>query len=75
MIEASGDRLAEFRPSGDSPTVIRPPSPSIEGAGEEGARAMAQATAAQGVEEGGEGLRLPPCPQGPYWLHAIALRS
>ncbi len=64
VIEASGDRLAEFRPSGDSPTVIRPPSPSIEEAGEEGARAMAQATAAQGVEEGGDGLRAATLPAG-----------
>ena len=36
-IEASGDRFAKFQSSGDSPTVIRPPSPSIEEADEEGA--------------------------------------
>ena len=55
VIEASGDRYADFRSSGDSPTVIRPPSPSIEGAGEESTRSMVQVVAAQGVEEGGEG--------------------
>jgi putative peptidoglycan lipid II flippase len=54
VIEASGDRFADFGSSGDSPTVIRPPSPTIEGAGEEGAKAMVQATAAQGVEKGGD---------------------
>jgi putative peptidoglycan lipid II flippase len=55
VIEASGDRYADFSSSGDSPTVIRPPSPSIEAAGEESAEPMVQTTAAQGVEEGGEG--------------------
>jgi putative peptidoglycan lipid II flippase len=55
VIEASGDRYADFRSSGDSPTVIRPSSPSIEEAGEESARSMVQTTAAQGVEEGGGG--------------------
>jgi putative peptidoglycan lipid II flippase len=35
--------------------VIRPPSPSIEAAGEESAGPMVQTTAAQGVEEGGGG--------------------
>jgi putative peptidoglycan lipid II flippase len=55
VIEASGDRYADFSSSGDSPTVIRPPSPSIEAAGEESARPMVQTTAAQGVEEGGGG--------------------
>jgi putative peptidoglycan lipid II flippase len=63
-IEASGDRFAEFGASGDSPTVIRPPSPNIEGAGEESAKAMVQATAAQGVGEGGEELRPATLPAG-----------
>ena len=54
VIEASGDRYADFSSSGDSPTVIRPPSPSIETAREESARPMVQTTAAQGVEEGRE---------------------
>lgn len=49
VIEASGDRFGDFKSSGDSPTVIRPPSPSIEEAVEENAGFMAQA-AAQGVE-------------------------
>ena len=64
VIEASGDRFADFGSSGDSPTVIRPPSPNIEGAGEEGAEAMVQATAAQGVEEGGEALPAATLPAG-----------
>src|SRR4029450_863314 len=55
VIEASGERYTDFSSSGDSPTVIRPPSPSIEPAGEESARPMVQTTAAQGVEEGGGG--------------------
>jgi putative peptidoglycan lipid II flippase len=63
-IEASGDRFAELGSSGDSPTVIRPPSPTIEGAGEESARAMVQATAAQGVSEGGEELQAATLPAG-----------
>jgi putative peptidoglycan lipid II flippase len=63
-IEASGDRFAESGSSGDSPTVIRPPSPSIEGAGEESAKAMVQATAAQGVGKGGEELRAATLPAG-----------
>ena len=63
-IEASGDRFAESGSSGDSPTVIRPPSPGIEGAGEESAKAMVQATAAQGVGEGGEELRAATLPAG-----------
>ena len=63
-IEASGDRFAEFGSSGDSPTVIRPPSPSIEGAGEESEKAMVQATAAQGIDEGGEELRAATLPAG-----------
>jgi putative peptidoglycan lipid II flippase len=63
-IEASGDRFAEFGSSGDSPTVIRPPSPSIEGAGEESTKAMVQATAAQGVGEGEEELRAATLPAG-----------
>ena len=61
MIEASGDRYADFSSSGDSPTVIRPPSPSIEGAGEESTRSMVQVAAAEGVEEGGEAERLTGC--------------
>ena len=64
VIEASGDRIADFGSSGDSPTVIRPPSPTIEGAGEEGAQAMVQATAAQGVEEGGDNLPAATLPAG-----------
>ena len=63
-IEASGDRFVKFQSSGDSPTVIGPPSPSIEEADEEGARAMVQATAAQGIEEDGEGLRAATLPAG-----------
>jgi putative peptidoglycan lipid II flippase len=63
-IEASGDRFAEFGSSGDSPTFIRPPSPSIEGAGEESEKAMVQATAAHGVDEGGEELRAATLPAG-----------
>ena len=50
VIEASPDRFGDFKSSGDSPTVIRPPSPSIEGAAEENAGSMAQATTANGVE-------------------------
>lgn len=63
-IEASGDRYADFSSSGDSPTLIRPPSPSIEEAGEESARSMVQAAAAEGVEEGGEGSRAATLPAG-----------
>jgi putative peptidoglycan lipid II flippase len=63
-IEASGDRYADFSSSGDSPTVIRPPSPSIEEAGEESARSMVQVAAAEGVEEGGEGSRAATLPGG-----------
>ena len=50
VIEASPDRFGDFQSSGDSPTVIRPPSPSIEQAVEENAGSMAQSTAAPGVE-------------------------
>src|SRR5215211_1033203 len=64
VIEASGDRIADFGSSGDSPTVIRPSSPTIEGAGEEGAQAMVQATAAQGVEEGGDNSPAATLPAG-----------
>jgi putative peptidoglycan lipid II flippase len=64
VIEASGDRYADFSSSGDSPTVIRPPSPSIEPAGEESAGPMVQTTAAQGVEEGGGGSRAATLPAG-----------
>ena len=53
VIEASPDRFGDFKSSGDSPTVIRPPSPSIEGAAEENAGSMAQATTAHGVEPSG----------------------
>jgi putative peptidoglycan lipid II flippase len=53
VIEASADRFGIFKPTGDSPTVIRPPSPSIEQAVEENAGSMAQATAAHGLEHGG----------------------
>jgi len=50
VIEASPDRFGDFKSSGDSPTVIRPQSPSIEPAAEENAGSMAQATTAHGVE-------------------------
>jgi putative peptidoglycan lipid II flippase len=50
VIEASPDRFGDFKSSGDSPTVIRPLSPSIEEAVEENAGSMAQSTAAPGVE-------------------------
>ncbi|HEY6689352.1 MAG TPA: murein biosynthesis integral membrane protein MurJ [Propionibacteriaceae bacterium] len=50
VIEASPDRFGDFTSSGDSPTLIRPPSPSIEQAVEENAGSMAQSTAAPGVE-------------------------
>jgi putative peptidoglycan lipid II flippase len=50
VIEASPDRFGDFKSSGDSPTVIRPPSPSIKEAVEENAGSMAQSTAAPGVE-------------------------
>src|SRR5215203_1773015 len=53
VIEASPDRFGDFKSSGDSPTVIRPPSPSIEEAVEENSGSMVQATTAQGVEQGG----------------------
>src|SRR5215211_4444740 len=39
-IEASADRFGDFHPSGDSPTVIRPPSPNIKEAVEENAGSM-----------------------------------
>ena len=71
VIEASGDRFADFASSGDSPTVIRPPSPNIEGAGEEGAQAMVQATAAQGVEEGGDELPAATLPAGTIRGHRL----
>jgi putative peptidoglycan lipid II flippase len=64
VIEASGDRYADFSSSGDSPTVIRPPSPSIEAAGEESAGPMVQTTAAQDVDEGGGGSRAATLPAG-----------
>ncbi|HET8915506.1 MAG TPA: murein biosynthesis integral membrane protein MurJ, partial [Propionibacteriaceae bacterium] len=64
VIEASPDRYADFSSSGDSPTVIRPPSPSIEAAGEESAGPMVQTTAAQGVEEGAGGSRAATLPAG-----------
>jgi putative peptidoglycan lipid II flippase len=53
VIEASADRFGIFKPTGDSPTVIRPPSPSIEQEVEENAGLMTQATAANGLEQGG----------------------
>jgi putative peptidoglycan lipid II flippase len=49
VIEASADRFGDFKSSGDSPTVIRPPAPNIKEAVEENAGSMAQATAAEGV--------------------------
>jgi putative peptidoglycan lipid II flippase len=64
VIEASPDRYADFSSSGDSPTVIRPPSPSIEAAGEESAGPMVQTTAAHGVEEGAGGSRAATLPAG-----------
>ena len=57
VIEASADRFGDLTPSGDSPTVIRPPSPSIKEAVEENAGSMVQASAAQGVEPRGVGHR------------------
>jgi putative peptidoglycan lipid II flippase len=63
-IEASSDRYADFRSSGDSPTVIRPPSPNIEGAGEESTRSMVQVAAAPGVEDSGEEPRAATLPAG-----------
>jgi putative peptidoglycan lipid II flippase len=63
-IEASSDRYADFRSSGDSPTVIRPPSPNIEGAGEESTRSMVQVAAAPGVEDNGEEPRAATLPAG-----------
>ena len=69
VIEASPDRFGDFKSSGDSPTVIRPPSPSIEEAVEENSGSMVQATTAQGVEQGGaepgrveQGGEAPPAP-------------
>jgi len=67
VIEASPDRFGDFKSSGDSPTVIRPPSPSIEQAVEENAGSMAQSTAApgvepSGVEDSGEAPRVPRMP-------------
>jgi putative peptidoglycan lipid II flippase len=50
VIEASADRFGDLTPSGDSPTVIRPPSPSIKQAAEENAGSMVQTAAAPGVE-------------------------
>src|SRR6188472_342198 len=67
VIEASPDRFGDFKSSGDSPTVIRPPSPSNEQAVEENAGSMAQSTAApgvepSGVEDSGEAPRVPRTP-------------
>jgi len=53
VIEASADRFGDLTPSGDSPTVIRPPSPSIKEAVEENSEPMVQAAADQSVEQGG----------------------
>ena len=74
VIEASGDRYADLSSSGDSPTVIRPPSPSIEAAGEE-STSMVQTTAAQGVEEGRGGPGRQPCLPGPCSPRVTASRS
>jgi putative peptidoglycan lipid II flippase len=63
-IEASADRFGDFHPSGDSPTVIRPPSPSIEEAVEENAVSMAQAAVAQDVGPSDEGFRAATLPAG-----------
>jgi putative peptidoglycan lipid II flippase len=63
-IEASADRFGDFHPSGDSPTVIRPPSPNIEEAVEENAGSMAQAPAAQDVGHSDEGFRAATLPAG-----------
>ncbi|HKX15488.1 MAG TPA: murein biosynthesis integral membrane protein MurJ [Propionibacteriaceae bacterium] len=63
-IEASADRFGDFHPSGDSPTVIRPPSPNIEEAVEENAGSMAQAPAAQDVGHSDEGFRAAILPAG-----------
>jgi putative peptidoglycan lipid II flippase len=63
-IEASADRFGDFHPSGDSPTVIRPPSPSIEEAVEENAGSMAQAAVAQDVGPSDEGFRAATLPAG-----------
>jgi putative peptidoglycan lipid II flippase len=68
VIEASADRFGDFTPSGDSPTVIRPPSPSIEEAVEENPESMVQVAADQGVEptfgQGGESSRAAALPAG-----------
>jgi putative peptidoglycan lipid II flippase len=63
-IEATADRFGDFHPSGDSPTVIRPPSPNIEEAVEENAGSMAQAAAAQDVGHSDEGFRAATLPAG-----------
>ena len=65
MIEASGDRYADFRSSGDSPTVIRPPSPSIEGAGEESTDPWFRRPPPRVSRKAEKGHRLRPCPRGP----------
>ena len=64
VIEASADRFSDLTPSGDSPTVIRPPSPSIEQAVEENSESMVQVAADQDVEQGGEGPRAATLPAG-----------
>ena len=53
VIEASADRFGDLTPSGDSPTVIRPPSPSIKEAVEENSEPMVQVAADQSLEQGG----------------------
>jgi putative peptidoglycan lipid II flippase len=64
VIEASADRFGDLTPSGDSPTVIRPPSPSIKEVVEENAGSMVQAAAAQGVDRAGHGARAATLPAG-----------
>ena len=53
VIEASADRFGDLTPSGDSPTLIRPPSPSIKEAVEENSEPMVQVAADQSLEQGG----------------------
>ena len=60
MIEASADRFGDLTPSGDSPTVIRPPSPSIKEAVEENSESMVQ-VAAHGVNKASSPSAKPRC--------------
>jgi putative peptidoglycan lipid II flippase len=69
VIEASADRFGDLTPSGDSPTVIRPPSPSIKEAVEENSEPMVQVAADQSLEQagahqGGEGPHAATLPAG-----------